>query len=78
MMLPTGLWWENESNPTTDVLQLDDALNLRAGDHHMALLDQQTEVVVTLPVLPLGPWLPSSLAPGIPFSPLGPGAPIHR
>lgn len=39
-MLPTGLWWEGESNPTTEVLQLDDALNLRAGGHHLALLHQ--------------------------------------
>lgn len=39
-MLPTGLWWEGESNPTTGVLQLDDALNLRAGGHHLALLHQ--------------------------------------
>lgn len=31
-----------------------------------------------LPVLPLGPWIPSSLTPAIPFSPLGPGAPNHK
>lgn len=35
-------------------------------------------MVFTLPVLPLGPGVPSLLSPGIPFSPLGPGTPSHR
>lgn len=41
-------------------------------------LGQYKEVVFTLPVLPLGPGVPSLLSPGIPFSPLGPGTPSHR
>lgn len=44
----------------------------------MVPLGQYNQVVFTLPVLPLGPWTPSSLAPAIPFSPLGPGAPNQR
>lgn len=64
--------------PTTVVLRLNDALNLAAGELRMAPAGQYKEVVFTLPVLPLGPWIPSSLAPDIPFSPLGPGAPDHR
>lgn len=64
--------------PTTAVLRPNDALNLAAGELRMAPAGQYKEVVFTLPVLPLGPWIPSSLAPDIPFSPLGPGAPDHR